>query len=200
MGEPGAGEREQRLGDRLEPRRHLLLVGGAGERRLADERGDGVDVAGHAAAEHSLRLERLVVGQAGLAVIVAHPRGPEVLVAVDALVGSRHREPERPSLGLEELEVEPALLGDLARRVARLGRQQALHGQQREPLLRDRAAQLLERHAVGVQPLEQRDPRLACLGVAAFEETFRFPVHRRAGRYSPAPCRSAAGSRDGSSP
>jgi len=108
------------------------------------------------------------------------PRFVAALDELRPLVGVRDGEPERPPLRLEEVEVETALLGDLARGVLSLGAQQPLDGQQREPLVLDRVAQVLHRHAVVVELVEQRTPRLARRVVRApGAQSFGFPVHAR---------------------
>ena len=173
--EPRAGERQQHRRHRLQTGGELVLVDTALEHRLADQRRDRLDVAGHAAAEHALGLHRLLVGEPGLAVLVAHARRLEVALAVDALVGPRHRQAQHAPLVLEEVQVEAALLGDLARRVMRLRGQQPVDRQQREPLLGDRAAKLLDRHAVGVQLVEQRAARLARAAVDACRAVLPLP-------------------------
>ena len=173
--------------DELEPVRELGLVGSGLEERLADEVAHRLGVARHAPAEDALRLHRVLLGQPDLAVLAAELGRLEVGLPVHALVRVGDREPERAALGLEPVEVETRLVGDVARRVARLGGEQAVDGQQREPLLGHRLAQLLDRHAIGLQLVEQRAPRVTG-GVVrqALEQSFRFPIHASAGRY-PAP-------------
>jgi hypothetical protein len=76
--------------------------------------------------------------------------------SANTLVGIRHREAERAPLRLEELEVEAGLVADLACRVANVRADQPLDGQQCQPVLGDRLAELLELDAVAVQLVEQR--------------------------------------------
>src|SRR5262249_46717356 len=62
------------------------------------------------------------------------------------------------------------LLGDLAQAQAAPGAEDALRADEREPILAHRRLELLERRAVGVQALEQLDPRLARGAVRAVEQ------------------------------
>ena len=66
--EPRAGERHQLLGDRPVAVGELVLVEAGLDERLGDERARGLGVAGHALAEHARDLERVLVGEPGLAV------------------------------------------------------------------------------------------------------------------------------------
>ena len=102
--EPRPGKRQQRARHRLEPAGQRVLVGARLEQRLPDERAHRLGVASHPAAEHALDLQRLVVREPGLAVLLAHPRPLEVALAVDALVRPGHGEAERAPVRLEEVE------------------------------------------------------------------------------------------------
>jgi hypothetical protein len=159
-----------------------VLVGAALDRALADQRAHRLRVARHPAAEDALHLQRLLVRQPRAPVLEPELGRLEVRLPVHPLVRLRDGEPQRPPLVLEELELEPGLLGDLACRVARLGLQQSLDREQGEAVLRRRAAQLLDRHAVAVELVEQGAPRSqrAVVG-AAVEQALGFPVHRADG-------------------
>ena len=102
----------------------------------------------------------------------------EVVLAVDALVGVRDGQPERAPAGGQELELDAGLLGDLARRVARLGAERAGDRREHELVLGDDAAQLLDVHALRVQ-LVQQPPARGARGVVLepFQQSFGVPVH-----------------------
>ncbi|MDQ6804756.1 MAG: hypothetical protein M3065_07265 [Actinomycetota bacterium] len=58
-----------------------------------------------------------------------------------------------------------------------VGAEDALHGQQREPVLGDRGPQLIEADTVGLEPLEQIEASLPLLALEAVQQPGRFEVH-----------------------
>ena len=159
--EPRAGERHQLLGDRAVAVRELVLVEARLDERARDQRARRLGVARHPLTEHARDLERVLVVEAGLPVGGAELRRLEVLLAVDALVGGRDRQAERAPAGGQEGELDAGLLGDLARRVARLGAERAGDRREHELVLGHDPAQLLDVHALLVQLVEQAAARVA---------------------------------------
>ena len=108
-------------------------------------------------------------------------------------VGRRQRQAGGPPDGLEHREVEARLLRERARRDVAVGAERALGGQQREPALGDGGAQLVERDAVRVQGLQQREPRRARVRVEALEQ----PSAAKSGALTPGRARRPARPRPG---
>ena len=181
MLQPGPGERQQRLGRRREAVADLVLVGPSGQQRARPQDPHGIGIAGHPAPEHARGLEHPLLVEARLAQLRRLLGGGEVVLAVDPLPRRRDRQPERAARGLQELDVDAGALGDLGLRVAILGAEQALDRHQREPLLGDGPAQVLQRHPVLVQLVQQLPPGLASTVVGqVLEQALGFPVHVRA--------------------
>ena len=91
------------------------------------------------------------------------------------VVGERHA--ERAPCALEELAVEPGALGDLGRgQLLAAAAEDALDRQQREPVLVDRGAQLVELDAVVGELCEQLQPRLARLALEALEQALGLEI------------------------
>jgi hypothetical protein len=110
-------------------------------------------------------LQRLQRGQVGLA---------EVL-----LVGVGPRQAERLALAGDEVDREPDLLGQVVRRVLRLPAQRLLDGQQGQPVLVARRAQVLEGEPVAVELLQQLEPRRARVAVDALQQPLALEVDGR---------------------
>ena len=118
----------------------------------------------------------------------------DVELGVHRGVVARRRHPERPPLAAQELLVDPRPLGDLGGREPLLAApEHPLHRQQRQAVLRDRGAQLVEGDAVVGELGEQPQPRLPRLALQPVEQPLRLEVdlsHRRAHSDWPSRCAS----------
>ena len=159
--EPRTGQRHQLLGDDPVAVGELVLVQAGLQEGAGDQRAGGFGVARHPLPEHAGDFERVLVGEPGLPVRCAEPRGLEVLLAVHALVVAGRRQAERAPAGGEHLELDRSALGDLARRVAGLGAQRAGDRREHELVLGHDAAQLLHVHPLLVQLVQQPPSRVA---------------------------------------
>ena len=159
--EPRTGQRHQLLGDHAVAVGELVLVQAGLQEGARDQRAGGFGVARHSLPEHAGDFERVLVGEPGLPVRGAEPRGLEVLLAVHALVVAGRRQAERAPAGGEHVQLDRSALGDLARRVAGLGAQRAGDRREHELVLGHDAAQLLHVHPLLVQLVQQPPSRVA---------------------------------------
>ena len=112
-----------------------------------------------------------------------HLRPPgrlHVGLGVDALLLLRDRGAECLQKAPQEVGVETRPRGDLGRRITLRARvENALDGQQHQPVLLNGALQVVERDARFRQLLEQGKPRLARLPAQASKQPFGLEVHAR---------------------
>jgi hypothetical protein len=97
-------------------------------------------------------------------------------------VGLAERDAERVPEAVEQVGLDAAAPHDLGGGVAlRAALEHPFDGQQRQPALARRGAQLLELDAVGLEALEQRQARIAVGAVEAREQSLCLEVggHRR---------------------
>ena len=152
------------------------------QQRLAERRhergGDRVERVAH----HADQLEEALLVEAGCEQRLGVPRQLELLVGEHARVGVDRGIAERPPGLLEEAELEPRLVRDLAQGVAgTLRLEHTFHGQQREPVLARRPAQLLEREALVLERAQQLEARVARRPVVEpVEQALRLEVDRHA--------------------
>jgi len=129
-------------------------------------------------------LKDSILGKAGLAKRPQPLGGIEIIVAEYPLVRIGVGNPERNPRTLQKLKLHPGALGNLARGVLGPGaaNQRALHRQQHQPARGGGLAQVLYRHAVGGQFLQQREPGLPRLTLEPLQHALRLEVdlrHRR---------------------
>ncbi len=87
----------------------------------------------------------------------------------------------RAAQGGERLERHAGLARDVAGPVARRAVDEALGEQEDEQPVVDRAAQLVERRALGLEALEQLEPGRALLAVETVEQPLAGEVHAHPG-------------------
>ena len=96
----------------------------------------------------------------------------DVGVAADDGVEVGDRQPVRAAQRHEELRADADALADLARGEARLGAHRALGPDEQQAPVAAGGAQVLERHALGLELLEQLQARLARGALEPVEQAF----------------------------
>ena len=117
--------------------------------------------------------------EAGVEQRLRAARQLELLLGDRPLARLANRHAERAGGLVEEAGVEPGLLGQLLARVERaVACEHALHGKQRQPVVRGGLAQLVEREALALERAQQLEPGVAVLG--AVEQSLRLEVDSHA--------------------
>jgi hypothetical protein len=111
------------------------------------------------ATEDAADRMHVLLGHAEVEQPAHHLEVLELVVVVDRLGLARKREPERAVIDVRVLVAEPGGTRRAGQGVAAALGEEALDRQQREPSGGVGGMQLLRRAAVGVQPLQQREPR-----------------------------------------
>jgi hypothetical protein len=164
-----------------EPLRELGLGRPRLERELEADRAQRLGRLRHPAPEDADRAQHL---------LLAHARRPERGGRADRLdvevgerdgVGVGHRQPVGAAQRDERLERHAGLRRDVAGAVARRPVDEALGEQEHEQAVGDRRAHLLERRALGLEPLEQLQARRALGAVVALEQPLGGEVHAHPG-------------------
>ena len=133
-------------------------------------------------AHDARRVVDLVRGEPRVEDAAQPAGGVEIVLGVGRLVGIGSGQAESLTLAPQELEVDPGELGDLPGRIAPPATlEQALDGEQRQPVLRDRSAELLQPDSIGGQLREQLEPCLAIPPPGSLEQALGFEVDRHAG-------------------
>ncbi len=132
------------------------------QHELQGQRAQALGGLREAAAEHAQQLEDVLVGDAGVARDVDQPRGLEVGLGVDGILGLRDRQAHRAAGGEEELEIDAAELGDLRGGVALAADDHAVGRQEHDGAGGASPGAVRQRHAVGGELLEQRQALARC--------------------------------------
>jgi hypothetical protein len=136
----------------------------------------------HGEPDHPRDLQDPLVGQARLAQSGDALGGLDVVVGEGGLVAPGVGQAQREPVAAQKVLGRPSALGDLGRRVAAaIAFQHTLHGQEREPVVLHRASEILERHAVRGQLLEELAAGLTGLAARPLQQALALEVdrHRR---------------------
>jgi hypothetical protein len=167
-------DRRPALGEAL---RELGLARPRLERELEADRPQRLGGLRHPAAEDADRAQHLLVAHAG------GPEGGGGADRLDVEVGEGdrvrvgHGKTVRAAHRIEQLEGHAGLVGDVAAAVPRRAVEEPLGKEEDEQPVGHRGAQLVERGALRLEPLEELDPRRAILAVESVEQTLGGEVH-----------------------